>query len=271
MNDLKLFSESGIIQLDNLEQYLPMMDVIKENLPMIKEGSDNFMKTQSAFMDNMLTVSHPTPIRNLRQILAEVNKTMQALRESHFSLKRKEIEIKKYEKKLLTEEDELERELIQVEIDDRLSGIEVTKGYISGAIRKITNYIIQYKSILDSIGVSSFDEIDFEAEEEKYHIMKAFDQALTAARTRGGTIDEGNHIYLNQIGINGASAQKDLLAYLHKESQCFSRGEEPSHEMILTFLNEMSEKYKGCSSKYAVSKGMTGEISEVASVKKNRE
>lgn len=265
MNDIEIFSLSKEL-VDNLEQHLPMMRIIQDNLPIIKEGSDNFMKTQSQFMDNMLTIHHPTPIRNLRQILAEINKSLQALREAHYNIKRKEIEVKKYERKLLTEEDDLERELIQVEIDDRLSGMEVNKGYISGAIRKITNYMIQYRSILDSIGVKSFDEIDFEKEEERYHIMTAFDQALTAARTHNGIIDEGNHIYFMQIGINGSSAQREILIYLSNEGKLIQEGKEPTHEMILQFLNDMAEKYKGCSIHYATKKGLKDIISKEAAL-----
>lgn len=268
MNDLELFSSGGFLQVDNLEQHLPMMKIIEENLPAIKEGIGNFGKSQSAFMDNMLTVSHPTPIRNLRQILSEINRSMEALREAHFNIKRKEIEIKKYQRQLEQETDELERELLEVEIEDKLTALDVTRNYVSGAIRKITNHIVQYKSILESIGVKSFDEIDFESEEERYHIMTAFAQGLTAARSHGGIIDEGNHIYFYQIGINGMAAQVDVSNLLIKEQEYIKLGDIPPHELVVKFLNDMAEKYKGCSKIYAKYKGMTGEITEVATLRK---
>lgn len=269
MNELELFSSSGELLVSDLEKHLPMMNIIKENLPALHEGISNFCKSQSQFMDNLLTVSHPTPIRNLRQILSEVNRTMQALREANFNIKRKEIEIRKYERKLQTETDDLERELIQVEIDDILSAMEVSKNYISGAIRKLTNYTIQYNSILESIGVKSFDEIDFEAEEERYHIMTAFAQGLTAARSHGGVIDEGNHIYFYQIGINGAAAQAEVTGLLILENEYLKRSETPPHNLVIEFLNNMAIKYNGCSRQYAKYKGMTGEISEVATIQKS--
>ena len=267
-NDLELFTANGDLVVDRLEQHLPMMNIIKENLPAINEGINNFGKSQSQFMDCMLTVAHPSPIRNLRQILSEVNRSMEALREANFNIKRKEIEIKKYKRQLETEQDELERELIQVEIDDKLSSLEVTKGYISGAIRKITNHIVQYNSILESLGIKSFDEIDFESEEEKYHIMTAFAQAITAARAHGGIVDEGNGIYFYQIGINGTAAQAEITGLLVLEHEYIKSGKIPPHEIILKFLNDMAEKYKGCSTQYAKYKGMTGEITEVATIKK---
>jgi len=269
MNEPQLFIESGAIQLTNIEQHLPMMKLIRENLPAINEGISMFGKSQSAFMDNMLTVAHPTPIRNLRQILSEINRSMQALREANFNIKRKEIEIKKYERQLINERDDLERELINVEIEDRISGLEVGKNYISGAIRKITNYITQYNSILESIGVSSFDEIDFETEEERYHIMTAFAQGLTAARSHGGVVDEGNHIYFYQIGINGAAAQAEISGLLILEREYLKNGETPPHALVIQFLNNMAIKYRGCSREYAKYKGMTGEITEIATIKKD--
>ena len=268
MNEPQLFTESGTLQLNNIEQHLPMMNLIKENLPAINEGISMFGKSQSAFMDNMLTVAHPTPIRNLRQILSEINRTMQALREANFNIKRKEIEIKKYERQLINENDDLERELINVEIEDRLSGLDAGKNYISGAIRKMTNYITQYNSILESIGVKSFDEIDFEVEEERYHIMTAFAQGLTAARSHGGVIDEGNHIYFYQIGINGAAAQAEVSGLLILEREFLKNNETPPHGLVIQFLNNMAIKYRGCSREYALYKGMTGEITEIATIKK---
>lgn len=255
----------------DLVNYLPehkdMLVQIQQSLPEIQRASSLFNKSQSQFMDNMLTVSHPTPIRNLRQILAEMNKTREALKESHFGCKKKEIEIQMKERDLSNETDELKSALIKVEIMELYSQLESTKGYISGAIRKLTNYTEQYNSIISSMGVSNFNEIDFEAEEERYHIMKAFDQGLIAARSRSGIVDEGNLIYFSQIGINGSSAQKDIRDLLIIEGKLLHEGKEPSYELVLEFLNKMAIKYKGCSVKYAQHKGMTGKITEKAALK----
>lgn len=255
----------------DLVNYLPehkeMLVEIKNSLPEIQRATSLFNKTQSQFMDNMLTVSHPTPIRNLRQILAEMNKTKDALKESHFKCKKKEIEIQMKERDLSFETDELKSAMLKIEVMELYSELETSKGYISGAIRKLTNYTTQYNSIMESMGVKDFNEIDFEAEEERYHIMKAFDQGLTAARSKGGIVDEGNMIYFSQLGINGASAQKEVRELLITEGKLIHEGKEPSYELVLSFLNKMADKYKGCSSQYAKYKGMTGTITEIASLK----
>lgn len=243
-----------------------MMAYIEQHLPAVIEHSKNYGKRQSQFMDNMLTCSHPTPIRNLRQITAEIENTMQALREAYFRQKKTMVEIKILQRKIGKELDELQRELLEVELEEKQAGLTAGQLYISGAIRKIANYIEQFKSIMAMLGVSSIDEIDFEAEEERYHIMKAFDQALCAARASGGRIDEGNHIYFYQIGISGASAFMDVTEFMRSEIAVMQTGNEPGHEMILEFLNRMAEKYRGCSRKYALYKGQTGGISRISCI-----
>lgn len=276
-NDIEIIPDISNVDLtinnavNDLITFMPehkeMLGTIQENLPEIQRASSLFYKTQSQFMDNMLTISHPTPIRNLRQIAAEYNRTKDALRENHFKFKKQEIELKIKQREYQREQDELKKELLLIEINEILSNAEVTKGYISGAIRKLTNYSEQYKAILKTHNIENFNEVDFEQEEEKYHIMKAFDQAVCAARTRNGVIDEGNMIYLTQIGINGSSAQKQIHLYLIEEGKLLSQNQEPSHEMYLEFLQKMYEKYKGSASKYAHYKGMIGTMTKHALIK----
>jgi hypothetical protein len=249
-NDLEMIKKEIDYQHSN------MLTEIQNNLPQIEKLSSNFGKTQSQFMDNMLTTSHPTPIRNIRQILAEINKSLEALREAYYKNKKEEIEIKKLQRKLKTEKDDLELDIIKLDIEEKATRIEIGKKYVMGAIRKINNYNKQYDSILKTLGVNSFDEIDFEKEEEEYHIKKAFEQGLNAARVNGGRIDEGNQIYLTQIGINGTVATKCVQGFLIWEEQQLSKGIEPTAEDQWRFLEEMYQKFKGCAIKYAEKKGM---------------
>ena len=266
-SELELFSEQGNYLSKLLPGHEKMLKEIEQNLPEIGRASSLFRKTQSQFMDNVLTISHLTPIRNLRQILAEIERSMQALREAYYGRKRTEVEIEKLQRKLAKENDDLEIKLLEIDIADKKSSLVMTSGYISGAVRKVTNYINQYNSIIESFGKQDFDEEDFEKEEEKYHIMKVFEQALCAARSRGGIIDEGNQIYLQQIGINGATAQSEIFKYLQVEKSYFDQKLEPPYALVINFLNDMAEKFKGCSSIIQKFKGMKDEITNVATIK----
>lgn len=232
-----------------------MLENITKNWAVIEKVSANFGKSQSQFIDNMLTVSHPTPYRNIRQIMAEINKSKSALVESHFNKRKKEIEIKMMCRTLKNEKDELKREMIEVEIAELKSQIDSINYYVKGAIRKVKNYLDQYNAIVSEVG--ELDEKKFEEEEEKYHIKKAFEQALCAARSRGGIIDEGNHIYLMQIGINGAMAQTYISQFLLKETQLIQSGKPVSHLAVLNFLEEMYQSFKGSAVQYSKFKHMT--------------
>jgi len=241
--------------------HLAMIERVKGNLPEIHRGQSQFMKTQSQFMDNMLTVSHPTPLRNLRQILAEMTRTESALKENYYKIEKKKVTIKKLKRKLEATDDDLDKEMLELQIAEKLSQIDSAKGYVQGAIRKLTNYSDQYNNIMNKLkedrGVETWDEIDFEEEEERYHIGKAFSQALCAARSRGGMIDEGNFIYFQQIGINGTTAQHYLTLFLKDEHELIQKGVEVPHDVELKFLDQMMERFKGCSKRLADHKGMT--------------
>jgi paraquat-inducible protein B len=237
------------------QEYDQMIVKIGDNYPEISRATGNFCKQQSRFMDDMLTVSHFTPIRNLRQILAEIQQTKLALGEAYFNIEKKRLDIKEKRKQVSFAQD-TDTERLQLEIRELEWQISNTMDYVKGAIRKMDNYIDQYNSILESHGLQEFTEEDFEAEEERYHIAKAFEQGLNAARSHAGFIDEGNQIYFSQIGINGTVAQVEVANYLNAEAAMLSKGIEPTHDMQLEFFDKMCKKFAGCSKKYAEFKGM---------------
>lgn len=245
-----------------MPEHSNMLEVIKESLPEIHRSTSLFYKTQSQFMDNMMTVSANTPIRNLRQILAEMNKTREAIKEAHFKLKKKEIELRMKQREIEQElkkkkPDDLKVEMLEVEIMEIVANADSTRGYLSGAIRKLANYTEQYNSIMEKHKLKGFNEEAFEEEEEKYHIMKAFEQGLCAARSRQGMIDEGNMIYFTQIGINGAHAQHRVTEFLQAEQELLRKGMAPTHKAYLDFLEAMAKEFKGCSRDFAKAKGMS--------------
>ena len=237
-------------------QYQTMLSDVSDYYPVIAKATKAYNKTQSQFMDNMMTLSQPTELRSLRQILAEVNKSKMALDEAYFGIEKKRIDIKKKQRAFDKETDDLEQELLTLEIAELESQIGNTMGYVEGAIRRISAYMNQYKTILMFLGKKEISEEDFEKDEERYHIMKAFEQALCAARSRQGTIDEGNHIYFYQIGINGTAAQVEIMQYLDSEGRQYTEGELPSHNNTWKWLHDMADKYQGSAQKLIDNKHM---------------
>lgn len=243
-----------------------MLDLIQRNYSKIKSDTANFNKRQSAFMDNMLTVTQMTPLRRARQCLSEIERSLMALQHSYFKTKKEIVKIKKLKRKVQNTDDVIEKELIEVKIEEKEAGLKHGQGYVSGAVRKITQLIEQYNSILDKAGIEEFTEEAFEKEEEEYHIKTALIQAICAARARGGSIDEGNHIYLQQIGLNGATVQRDLNELFKAEQQVLQQGKAPTNEMVLAFLDKAYQGYKGCSERFSQHKGQDGTYRPVALV-----
>jgi hypothetical protein len=247
----------GISQLPSLnKKYKGMLKHIVDTMPAIKESSANFYKSHSQFMGVMLDVTAITPVRSVKHTLAEIDRTRMALEEAHLKMAENDIMIKKREKQLEDDKlDPLEREHIELKLLKlKVQGANIMNS-IQGAIRKMSFFTTQYKSILKKLGKEQITEEEYEIEEVKYHIMTCMKQALNAARARGGQIDEGNLIYLFDMGINSAVAQREIYNYLKLENDLIAQGKNPTHEMTMQWLEACAEIFKNESVKFADRRG----------------
>jgi len=239
------------------KEYKVMLENINKTLPAIKQSSSNFYKSHSQFMGVMLDVTAITPIRSVKHTLAELDKTRMALEEAHLKMMKKEIELKEKEKKLEDGEyeNEFERDRLELEILEIKVNMSNIQNSISGAIRKMNFFTNQYKSILKKLGKEDITEEEYEKEESNYHVMTCMKQALNAARARGGVIDEGNLIYLFDMGINSAQAQAEIYAYLKMENDMMAQGKAPTHEMTMQWLEACAAKFSKDAEAFAERRG----------------
>ena len=239
------------------KEYKQMLTNINTSLPAIKKSSSNFYKSHSQFMGVMLDVTAITPIRSVKHTLAELDKTRMALEEAQLKMMKKDIELRQKEKKLADGEykDQFERELLETEILEVKVNMNNIQNSVSGAIRKMNFFTNQYKSILKKLGKDDITEEEYEKEESRYHVMTCLKQALNAARARGGVIDEGNLIYLFDMGINSAQAQAEIYAYLKMENTLMDQGKAPTHEMTMQWLEACADKFSGDAEKFAERRG----------------
>jgi len=250
---IKEISNSPLVK----KEYKAMLDNIHTTLPAIKQSSSNFYKSHSQFMGVMLDVTAITPIRSVKHTLAEIDKTRMALEEAHLKMRKKDIELREKEHKLKTDLDmtEFEKELLETEILEIQVNMNNIQNSISGAIRKMNFFTNQYKSILKKLGKEDITEEEYEKEEANYHVMTCMKQALNAARARGGVIDEGNLIYLFDMGINSAQAQAEIYAYLKMENKMIEEGKAPTHEMTMQWLEACAAKFSSDANKFAERRG----------------
>ena len=256
-NDLiiKKISQSPLVK----EEYKNMLENINNTLPAIKQTSSNFYKSHSQFMGVMLDVTAITPIRSIKHTLAEIDQTRMALEGAHINMRKKEIELreKKYKFKNNINLTEFEKEMLEIEILEIKVNMNNIQNSITGAIRKMSFFTNQYKSILKKLGKDDVTEEEYEKEESRYHVMTCMKQGLSAARARGGVIDEGNLIYLFDMGINSAQAQAEIYAYLKMENDLMDKGKAPTHEMTMQWLEACADKFQGDAEKFAERRGFT--------------
>lgn len=236
-------------------EYKGMIEHINDNLPAIRRDSENFYKSASQFKGVTLDITELTPMGSLKHILAVIDKTRSALEEAHINVRRKQIQLKQKTQEYDEETDSLKKELLWVDIVELNTGLNNSENVIKGAVRKLSFFTTQYQAIMDKLGVDEITEEDYERNESRHHIMTAMKQALLAARTRSGIIDEGNHIYLFEMGINGAVAQAEILAYLNMEQELLAKGKAPTHEMTMQWLEACADKFADCGTKFAEYRG----------------
>lgn len=243
------------IELSLPKNYEPMLKKIDSVLPVANLDTENFNKSSSQFKTATLDVVDLTPINSAKHLLASIQRTRQALEEASINLRKKNLKLSRKEKKLMSAEgDEVDSLLIDIdELKIHISNIEAAG---KGAVRKLASLLDQYQTILAALNKDHLSEIDYEKDQARYHIMTAFNQALTAARSRGGLIDEGNHIYLFQLGINGAVAQKEITALLEAEQDAIMKGHAPSHDGIVKWLNLIADKFERAPEIYAAKRNM---------------
>ena len=256
-NDLiiKKISQSPLVK----KEYKNMLENITSTLPAIKQTSSNFYNSHSQFMGVMLDVTAITPVRSVKHTLAEIDKTRMALEEAHIKMRKKEIELREKEHKLKSNLDlnDFEKEMLEIEILEIKVNLNNIQNSITGAIRKMSFFTNQYKSILKKLGKEDITEEEYEKEESRYHVMTCMKQGLNAARARGGVIDEGNLIYLFDMGINSAQAQAEIYAYLKMENEMMDKGQTPTHEMTMQWLEACADKFQGDAEKFAERRGFT--------------
>jgi hypothetical protein len=252
-------SEIALVEVSNelaiSPEYKGMLEHINSVLPSIKRNSKNFYKSASQFKNVTLDVTELTSMSSAKHILAVLDQTRLALEEAHIKFRKQQIEGRRKQEQFDNAIDGYDKELLEIELIEIANNLANSENYIRGAIRKMSFFTTQYEAILAKMGVAEITEEAYEIDESRYHVMTAMKQALNAARVSGGNIDEGNYIYLFDMGINGAVAQAEIVGYLLLEQELLEKGQEPTHELTMKWLEACADKFLNNATKYAESRG----------------
>lgn len=128
-------------------------------------GNSDFQNKQSVVNREL------TPERAYRHASLRIMNRLQALNEAYYSLKKSDIEVRKLERKLTTESDDLERELIQLEIDKTLSTRSYTQKLVADAIQEVKSL----EPIIAAMGKLSRERFE---DAEPLHFKKRYKNQL---------------------------------------------------------------------------------------------
>jgi len=156
---------------------------VKEFKELTSELRDTWTKKQVYRTETEMRMSvlqdakYPTKAAKYWQCVREQNSFLESLLQLSFECRRNEVKLKKLKQKLETEEDELKRELIQIDIDEKTYGVANMQLVARDRMREIKLWSVLKKEYNDG----SFDDKDVNTHQlDSYHlIMKNKAETLT--------------------------------------------------------------------------------------------
>jgi len=182
-----------------------------------------------------INLSYAAPMKNLRQVSAEMTRKREALEEAKWSYMKNEIKLKQKQERLSNEKDSLKAQLLEIDIAQLKSGMANGMKYVEGAMKDVLTLSNLYDDLKENY--KEYTEEDFEKEEAKSHLKRSLVQCLRDVR-QSGRITKGEQEYLEQIGVNPGKIHLDMLAYLEYEQKIEDYTVKPMYE----FLDDMCTK-----------------------------
>jgi len=210
---------------------------VNEFLPEIEEKTRAFDRNNSQTTLSLMTLTMlngQSPMRMMRQIMAEIEKRKLALAEAQVN-----------HAKTVKEMQDLEGDIDPIsEAEYRLKTVSLAtmENKINGSFKDIATLIDQYNNIKAANGINEWDEEAFEAEEKRHHVRRGFElmyrNLLDGGRAQTATIE-----YLQQHGVHPQVALTETSGYVQYIGEQIKKGNLPHSNNLEEFLDEMADKY----------------------------
>jgi|GEM_PF-2642967 len=230
------------------------MALVARRMGEIDRATRAFGKRNSQAMSKLMTISmlSQSPLRRLRQCLAEIEKKRAALKENIFDLKRDQIELRRIQASGGgPDENVFVKELRQIDMEELSSRISDRSIYIEGALKAIGAFQDAYDEIKAAYNIpDNWDEKDFEEAEIEHHIKMAILHAVRDVEVTG-RIGMGTHEYLEQFGMNPHTVYIKVRQFLHcQEEDAMETANSPELyssqdiSMLYRFIDGLYEVFK---------------------------
>lgn len=210
---------------------------VSSRLPELSTKSEPISRSNSQTSLTMMTLTMmngQSPLRQIRQILAEINKKKAALAEAQLNYAK----LKHQEVVGDGEVADAERRLNGY----RLHSLQVS---VENAIKDIATLISAYDALVANHGIENWTEEDMERAEAKHHVRRGF-ELLYRNMIEGGRARDSSIEYLQQFGVHIQVALAEVSGYIMNTEETIRNGGRPSASSIEDFLDEMASKYESC-------------------------
>ena len=212
---------------------------VNEYLPELEQKTRAFDRNNSQTTLSLMSLTMlngQSPMRMLRQIMAEVEKRKMAL-----------VEAQHTHAERLAEIAELEGSYSRSPVEDtklRMLYVQTAslESKINGSLKDIATLIDAYTNIKNTQGIDEWDEEAFEREEKRHHVRRGFElmyrNLLDGGRASTATIE-----YMQQYGVHPQLGLAEVSGYVQHTAKRIASGELLHANDLENFLDEMASKY----------------------------
>ena len=241
-----------LVNVDSVTFNMPTVtkDVINKNavakvnefLPELDNKTKYFDRNNSQSTLSMMSITMlngQSPMRMMRQIMAEVEKRKMALAEAQVNHAKQLEEIEELQTKLQIDPD---NNLLNAKLRQAMVGITAHESKINGSFKDIAVLIDSYNAIKENNGIEDWDEEQFEREEKRHHVRRGF-ELMYRNLMDGGRASTATIEYMQQYGVHPQVGLVEVQSYMNSVTDRMNNGVMPHANDLEDFLDAIADKY----------------------------
>lgn len=216
--------------------------IVNEFLPELDQKTKYFDRNNSQSTLSMMSLTMlngHSPMRMMRQVLAETEKRKMALASAQVSHAKSLEKIQKLQDKLFLDPD---NPVLNAKLREAFVSIEMMESKINGSFKDIATLITAYNNLKEKHGIDDWSEEEFEQSEKKHHVRRGF-ELMYRNLMDGGRASTATIEYMQQYGIHPQVGFVEVNAYIQGVNNLIKENKIPHSNHLEEFLDEMAEKY----------------------------
>lgn len=215
---------------------------VNAGLPEMDAKTRQFDRNNSQTTLSMMSITMlngHSPMRMMRQTMAETEKRKMALAEAQVSHAKARKQIDKLHDMLEKDPDD---EVLQARLRLALVSITSLESKINGSFKDIATLIDTYEAIKEKNGIDDWDEESYEREEKRHHVRRSF-ELMYRNLMDGGRASTSTIEYMQQYGVHPQVGHAEVSGYIASVNQRIANHQLLHSNDLEEFLDKMADKY----------------------------